>query len=691
MSPEYIAWYRRELEHQRPAKRPHIQDFTESSQEQWGWLAKEEGYQAEISKLKQQIRALKFENSVQVAADQGEKNRLAQENEALRAQIQQMRIAANNQQRSQSDEWLIKGMKREIGECQDELKKSEGTIAELRAQWKDYEKAIGSLKRKVVTLEDKAVKQAKTFETESGHCYDLLARMEVEIQQLQDQHFQDSHVLEARNNQPQEPPTVNSSPSFPLYQQCQGTTSHTLQAPPSKQVSYPSPPITPVFVAPPPATLHRSPSEPLFQTLDNQYYPPEPTFKVPEPYSYTPHLDLTPGTKKPPKDPEQEEMIRKVKSLEQSFRDMRGLGGQAPEAPNINQNPLPAHHEANMIELLYEGAEPKKPSHMVMMIRSIEAKEKENAVRAKPTTQPKGVNDKPVVVIGKGSSIIAKKPEPTKLVVPGASSAPAVVVKGAYIEPVVIKPVVQLPVVDIKVVPWKYEKVVVTYKGKEIEEKSCDAQRLTRSGCCFAPEELRKARVTKDNPVLVKKVVTEEEAEEFLKKMKVQDYSIVEQLRKTPTQISLLSLLIQSDEHRRALMKILNKARVPEKFQVTFSDDELPVEGTEHNKALYLTVKCEDSVVTRVLIDNGSSANICPLSTLNKLRIEDDRIHKNSVCVRGFDGGGTDIVGDIILELTIGPVEFTMEFQVLDVAVSYKLLLGRPWIHAAKAVPSTLH
>ncbi|XP_070010542.1 uncharacterized protein [Nicotiana sylvestris] len=44
-----------------------------------------------------------------------------------------------------------------------------------------------------------------------------------------------------------------------------------------------------------------------------------------------------------------------------------------------------------------------------------------------------------------------------------------------------------------------------------------------------------------------------------------------------------------------------------------------------------------------------------------------------------------------MLELTIGPVEFTMEFEVLDIAVSYNLLLGRPWIHAAKAVPSTLH
>ncbi|XP_070025357.1 uncharacterized protein [Nicotiana sylvestris] len=128
--------------------------------------------------------------------------------------------------------------------------------------------------------------------------------------------------------QPQEPPTVNSSPDFPLYQQCQGTASHTSQAPPPKQVPYPPPPVTPVFVAPPLTTLHRSSSELLFQTHDNQYYPPKPTFKVPEPYPYTPHIDLTTKTEKPPKTLEHEEMIRKVKSLEQSFRDMRGLGGQ---------------------------------------------------------------------------------------------------------------------------------------------------------------------------------------------------------------------------------------------------------------------------------------------------------------------------------------------------------------------------
>ncbi|XP_070002424.1 uncharacterized protein [Nicotiana sylvestris] len=453
--------------------------------------------------------------------------------------------------------------------------------------------------------------------------------------------------------QSQDPPATDLG--FPIYQHYHGTTSHTSQAPPPKSVPYPPPPITPIFVTSPPTALHKSPSEPLFQAQDNQYYPPELTFKAPGAYPHDPHSDLPEKAEKPARNPEQEEMFRKMKSIEQSFRDMRGLGGQlgmlstvepkmpnppprnldhsvsceycsgapghdtekcwklktamqelidthrikvqAPETPNINQNPLPAHHETHMIELIHKEGEPRKPSQTVMRIRSSETSSKEKVPSGKSVVQLRGVDDKPTVVAERGSSrIVAVKPEKAKVVVPGVASKHVVVVKGARTEPVIIKSVIQLPVINNKVVSWNYEQATMIYKGKEVKGEVCEAQ-----------------------------------------------------------------------------------------------DDELSVEGTEHNKALYLTVKCEDSVVTRVLIDNGFSANIYPLTTLKKLKVDGDRIHKNNIYVRGFDNGGTDTVGDIVLELTIGLVEFTMEFQVLDVAMSYNLLLGRPWIHSAKAVPSTLH
>ncbi|XP_070005054.1 uncharacterized protein [Nicotiana sylvestris] len=68
-----------------------------------------------------------------------------------------------------------------------------------------------------------------------------------------------------------------------------------------------------------------------------------------------------------------------------------------------------------------------------------------------------------------------------------------------------------------------------------------------------------------------------------------------------------------------------------------------------------------------------------------------ERIRRHNVCVRAFDSIKRDTIGEIDLILTINLVDFEVTFQVLDTYTSYNFLLGRPWIHAAGAVPSTLH
>jgi hypothetical protein len=81
---------------------------------------------------------------------------------------------------------------------------------------------------------------------------------------------------------------------------------------------------------------------------------------------------------------------------------------------------------------------------------------------------------------------------------------------------------------------------------------------LTRSGRCFTPEELEKQRKAKgkegvDVAEEINKPITEEETSEFLKLMKHNEYSVVEQLKKTPARISILSLILSSEPHRKAL------------------------------------------------------------------------------------------------------------------------------------------
>ena len=108
-------------------------------------------------------------------------------------------------------------------------------------------------------------------------------------------------------------------------------------------------------------------------------------------------------------------------------------------------------------------------------------------------------------------------------------------------EPISVKPVQQLLVIDSNIVPWNYNKTAVVYQGKEIVEEVDEAGGLTHSGRCYSLEELRKGKMAENTQVPLKKAVTGEENVEFLKKLKVPDYSVVEQLKKTPAQISLLS------------------------------------------------------------------------------------------------------------------------------------------------------
>lgn len=69
-------------------------------------------------------------------------------------------------------------------------------------------------------------------------------------------------------------------------------------------------------------------------------------------------------------------------------------------------------------------------------------------------------------------------------------------------------------------------------------------------------------------------------------------------------------------------------------------------------------MKHESTLVCRVLIDNGSALNICPLATLHRLGIDLGRIRTGKSTVRAFDGMKKEVIGEIELELLIGPVLF---------------------------------
>lgn len=58
------------------------------------------------------------------------------------------------------------------------------------------------------------------------------------------------------------------------------------------------------------------------------------------------------------------------------------------------------------------------------------------------------------------------------------------------------------------------------------------------------------------------KPITKEEAEEFFRMVKHNEYSIMDQLKKALAKISLSSLIMSSKPHRKAFMNMLNESSV---------------------------------------------------------------------------------------------------------------------------------
>ena len=124
---------------------------------------------------------------------------------------------------------------------------------------------------------------------------------------------------------------------------------------------------------------------------------------------------------------------------------------------------------------------------------------------------------------------------------------------------------------------------------------------------------------------------------------------------------------------------------------LTFTNEEIPFEGQGHNRALHVSVKCMDHIVAKVLIDNGSSLNVMPKSTLHKLPFNVSHLRPSSIIVQAFDGSNRNVIGEIDLPIQVRPHLCQITFQVMDINPGYSCLLGRPWIHAVGVVPSTLH
>lgn len=142
------------------------------------------------------MRNIVFNNDIHAQEAEGERIRLAQENESLRAQIRRMKIAAKNPVRSRKDEKLTYSLTQKVCDYEDDLQKTEAELAKSRTKFarnaeehesfvrqlkERYDRGFMGWKKELNSLEGKMTKQAKSFKAKREHCYALMVQLEEDL------------------------------------------------------------------------------------------------------------------------------------------------------------------------------------------------------------------------------------------------------------------------------------------------------------------------------------------------------------------------------------------------------------------------------------------------------------------------------------------------------------------------------
>jgi len=113
------------------------------------------------------------------------------------------------------------------------------------------------------------------------------------------------------------------------------------------------------------------------------------------------------------------------------------------------------------------------------------------------------------------------------------------------------------------------------------------------------------------------------------------------------------------------------------------------------NDPMVISVVTAGRNVHRVLVDQGSSADVMFLMTFNQLQLSTNRLRPYTGCLYGFAGDQVEVRGHIELRTTFtdGTTSRTtnIRYCAVNAPSAYNILLGRPALNRIGAIASTRH
>ena len=166
------------------------------------------------------------------------------------------------------------------------------------------------------------------------------------------------------------------------------------------------------------------------------------------------------------------------------------------------------------------------------------------------------------------------------------------------------------------------------------------------------------------------------------------------QLKKTQAHVYVWGLLMASQKHRKALLDALNGKEVPIETTpqevlsfmgvegsshplLAFFYEDLPLEGATHTRPLQITIECMGAKVLMVLIDNGSTLNVCPFRAALIVGLDMETIIPSPLTVKAYDNTSRKVIGTFKARCKIGLMETIVEFHIMDITPNYNLLVGK--------------
>ncbi|XP_075645215.1 uncharacterized protein LOC142616216 [Castanea sativa] len=128
---------------------------------------------------------------------------------------------------------------------------------------------------------------------------------------------------------------------------------------------------------------------------------------------------------------------------------------------------------------------------------------------------------------------------------------------------------------------------------------------------------------------------------------------------------------------------------------IGFSEEDARRLHLLHDNALVVSIQAGDYTMHRVLVDNGSSANILYYLAFQQMGIGREQLVPTNTPLVGFGGIRVFPLGTITLAVTVGdyPQKITksVTFHVVDYWSAYNTIIRRPTLNSWKAITSTYH